>query len=84
MLMILYGPDPIQKRFLLQNYFAFSGYIVLSQSLTANEMISKLPKEANYILAGFVPCLDELAVMEEYFDITIIHLKHQRTELNNQ
>jgi hypothetical protein len=81
---VLYGPCPIQKRFLIQNYFSFSGYIILHEPVTANDLINKLPKENNYILVGFVPRPSELSVIEEYFDIQIVHLKHQRTELANQ
>ena len=47
-------------------------------------MVTKLPKESNYVLLGFVPSASELSVVEEYFDVQIVHLKHQRTELNNQ
>jgi hypothetical protein len=47
-------------------------------------MVTRLPKESNYALFGFVPSASELAVIEEYFDVQIIHLKHQRTELSNQ
>ena len=47
-------------------------------------MITKLPKSANYFLVGTIPCPQQLSVIEEYFDVQVIHLKHQRTELNNQ
>jgi hypothetical protein len=78
-LVIVFGPCPIQKRFLSLNYFQFSGYILLNEVITANDMLTKLPKEANYILFGFTPEPSELAVLEEFFYIRIIHLKHQRT-----
>lgn len=80
-LVIVFGPCPIQKRFLSLNYFQFSGYIILHEAITANDLVTKLPKEANYILFGFVPEPAELTVLEEFFNIRIVHLKHQRTEL---
>jgi len=80
----LYGPCPIQKRFLVENYFNYTGYFLLHEPLTAHDMVTRLPKESNYVLLGFVPTASELLVIEEYFDVQIIHLKHQRTELNNQ
>ena len=47
-------------------------------------MLSKLPKNANYIFTGVIPEPSELSVLEEYFDVQVIHLKHQRTELSGQ
>ena len=80
----LFGPCPIQNRFLKENYFNFTGYHMINNTLTANDMISKLPKDANYILTSFVPEPSELTVLDEYFDFQVIHLKHERTELANQ
>ncbi len=62
-LIIVFGPCPVQKRFLSLNYFQFSGYYLLQQPLTANDMLTKLPKEANYILFGFVPEPSELTIL---------------------
>lgn len=42
-------------------------------------MISKLPKGSDYILTATIPEPSELTVVEEYFDVQVIHLKHQRT-----
>ena len=83
-LIILFGPCPIQNRFLKENYFAFTGYRILNEPLTANDLLSKLPKNANFILTGVVPEPSELTVLDEYFDVQVIHLKHQRTELSGQ
>ena len=67
-----------------ENYLNFSGYITIKECLSANQMISKLPKDLNYIFTGVTPEPSELSVLEEYFDVQVIHLKHQRTELSNQ
>lgn len=79
--MIVFGPCPIQKRFLSLNYFQFSGYVLVQEKISANDILAKLPKQVNYILFEFVPEPSELAVLEEFFNIRIVHLKHQRTEL---
>lgn len=83
-LIILFGACPIQNRFLKENYFNITGYFLIKECLTANQMISKLPKDANYIFTGVTPEPCELSVLEEYFDVQVVHLKHQRTELSNQ
>ena len=81
-LVVIFGPCPIQKRFLNENYFNFTGYILIEACVTSNDLLSKLSKDANYILPNFVPKACELSVLEEYFDVQVVHLKHERTELS--
>jgi hypothetical protein len=76
---VLFGACPIQNRFLKENYFALTGYVIVNECLTSNQILTKLQKDVNYVLTAFTPEPSELSVLEEYFDIQVVHLKHQRT-----
>jgi broad-specificity NMP kinase len=79
-LIIVYGPSEVLITSLLKNYFNFISYRHLDAALTANQLLA-LPKGSNYLLTNFVPELAEVSILETYFHLKIVHLRHNRTEL---
>lgn len=80
-LIVLYGPSHVVLEALYKNYFCYIGYQLIHTAVTANDLISRYAKHENYILVEFVPEPAEVAILETYFHLKIVHLKHERTEL---
>lgn len=80
-LIVLYGPSQVVLEALYKNYFCYIGYQLIHTPVTANDLISKYPKHENYILVDFTPDPAEVTILETYFHLKIVHLKHERTEL---
>ena len=80
-LIVLYGPSQVVLEALYKNYFCYIGYQLIHTPVTANDLISKYAKHENYILVDFTPEPAEVTILETYFHLKIVHLKHERTEL---
>lgn len=79
-LVIVYGPSEVLIRSLLRSYFDYIGYFHISGQYTANQLLS-LPKGNNYMMTNFVPEASEMAILDTYYHVKIVHLRHNRTEL---
>jgi len=53
--MILYGPSLPPIEALTHQYFAYIGYQIISQKVSANDLIKRYSKSENYVLLGTVP-----------------------------
>ena len=79
-IVIVYGPSEVLITALLRSYLDYIGYIHISGKYSANQLLS-LPKGNNYLMTNFIPETSEIVILDTYYHVKIVHLRHNRTEL---
>ena len=80
-LIFFFGPDQKQCYLASTTLASVIGYTYVPVSATANDLILYLDKAANYVVNGFFMDPAQLKILEEHFEIRVIHFKFNRIDL---
>ena len=80
-MIFFYGPDQEQNHAASSTFAYVIGYACVPLPTCANDLILYLDKTQNYVINGLFPSVSEIKILEQYFEIKIIHFKFNRIDL---
>jgi len=79
-LILVYGPVATQVGTIAHLIASNTGYNLSMLPDNANQLVKHLEKTTNYVISGLFPSIDELRILEDNFNMKIVHLSYQRND----
>ena len=83
-LIFFYGPNQQQISSAARTMATNINYVCVKIPINANEIINGFKKTCNYVIEGLYTSKQEITILEEYFNMKIIHFQYSRVELPDE
>lgn len=83
-LILFFGPNKDQNAAASQSFANVIQYSHTVIPASANEFILYLDKTENYVVDGIFCDISQIKILEEYFEIKIVHFKYNRIDCPDQ
>lgn len=83
-LIFFFGPDCQQNSAASATFAQVIGYNSIGVPASANDFILYCDKTQNYVVNGLFTDASQIKILEEYFEIKIVHFKYNRIDLPDQ